>query len=124
MPSKRQLRVAEQIREILSELLQFEASDPRLSGVTVMEVTVDRELMYATVYVHALGGEDARDEVMAALDSAQGFLRRELGGRMYIQHTPELRFHWDETLSHAERIEDLLDSLDIPPGDETDRPDG
>lgn len=120
MPSKRQLRVAEQIREVLSELLQFEVEDPRLSGVTVMDVTIDRELMYATVYVNALGGEDVRDEVMTALGSAAGFLRRELGKQIRIQHTPELRFYWDETLAHADRIETLLDSLDIPPDEEPD----
>lgn len=122
MDSKRQRRVADQIHEILSELLQFEIRDPRLSDVTVMEVRVDRELMYATVYVAAMGGDEERDEILDGLASAAGFLRRELSQRVRFQHTPELRFVWDESITHAERIDDLLDSLDIPPedGPETD----
>jgi ribosome-binding factor A len=76
-----------------------------------MDVTIDRELMYADVYVSSLQGEDARTEVMQALDSAQGYLRRELGRRVRLQRTPELRFAWDESLAYGERIESLLDSL-------------
>ncbi|HEC24095.1 MAG TPA: 30S ribosome-binding factor RbfA [Chloroflexi bacterium] len=124
MQTKRQRRVAEQIQEILSELIQFEADDPRLDGVTIMDVEIDRELMYATVYVNALRGEEVREEVMTALSAAQGFLRSELGKRVRLQHTPELRFKWDESLSYADRIDSLLDSLEIPPEDrDTDAPD-
>ncbi len=111
MQSKRQKRVGDQIREILSELLTLEAGDPRLAGVTVMDVEIDRELMYANVYVSALEGDEAREEVLRALESAAGFLRRELGNRMRIQHTPELRFKWDESLSYGDRIDHLLNSL-------------
>lgn len=128
MPSRRQRRVADQIREILSELVQFEASDPRLEGVTVMDVTIDRELMVATVYINALRGEDAHDDVLAALKKAAGFFRRELGQRIRLQNTPELRFKWDDSLVQAERIEQLLAGLrsersESPAGetDETDR---
>jgi ribosome-binding factor A len=112
MHSKRQKRVADQLREILSELLTTEVRDPRLEGVTVMEVEVDRELMYATVYVSSLAGDDARDSVVDALESARGFLRRELGKRMRLMRTPELRFSWDETMAYGDRIERLLDSLE------------
>jgi ribosome-binding factor A len=120
MDSKRQKRVADQIHEILSELLQFEVRDPRVADVTVMEVRVDRELMYATVYVATYGGEEERDEILDGLTSAAGFLRRELSQRVRFQHTPELRFVWDESIAQAERIEDLLDSIEIPPEDEPD----
>src|SRR5687767_4883898 len=114
MQTKRQKRVGDQIREVLSELFTFEVHDPRLRGVTVMDVEVDRELMYATVYVTALDGDEARDHVMQALNSAAGFLRRELGQRLRLQHTPEIRFSWDESIAYGDRIERLLDSLDSP----------
>ncbi len=117
MKSKRQQRVAEQIHEVLSELLRFEADDPRLDRITVMEVSIDRELMYATVYVNSLDGDQARDTALEALRSAGGFLRRELGSRVRLQHTPELRFKWDESLAYGDQIERLLDSLEIPPED-------
>jgi ribosome-binding factor A len=112
---KKQERVAERIKQIVSELLQFEARDPRLEEVTVVDAEIDRELMDATLYVTALGGEDARDEVMAALHGAAGFLRHEVGERMALRRVPELRFEWDETAAYAAHIGDLLDALDIPP---------
>ncbi len=116
MSTKRQKRVAEQIQAILSDLFRFEADDPRLNEVTVMDVRIDRELMYAEVFISSLEGDAARDSVMTALASAGGFLRRELASRMRTQHTPELRFKWDETLAYGDHIEDLLSHLhDQPP---------
>lgn len=128
MPTRKQERVAERIREILSALIEFEASDPRLDDVTVIGVKIDRELMVANVLVSSLRGEEARQEVMDGLRSATGFLRRELGARMRLRRVPELRFNWDETAIRAARIDALLDSLDIPPAeeetDQTDDADG
>ena len=124
MTSKRQHQVSKQIREVLSELFTFQVDDPRLAGLTVMEVQIDRELMYADIYVSSLGGEDLRDDVMDGLESASGFLRRELGSRVRLQRTPELRFQWDETLAYGEQIDDVLDSLNIPPSEPDDGNDG
>ena len=124
MANKRQKRVADQLREVLSELVSLEARDPRLAGVTIMDVAIDRELMYADVYVSSLEGEEARPNVMLALESAQGYLRRELGRRIRLQRTPELRFAWDEALAYGEHIESLLESL-LPPSDtDIDHDDG
>ncbi len=114
MRSKKQGRVAELIQKSLSDILQFETSDPRLGGVTIIDVDIDRELMYATIYVTSYGGEDDRDKVLAGLESASGFLRRELASRVDLRHVPELRFKWDETVAYAARIDKLLDSLDLP----------
>ncbi|GAB4470071.1 MAG: hypothetical protein Kow00124_05880 [Anaerolineae bacterium] len=124
MATKRQQRVAQELLEVLSTLIQFEVSDPRLADVSVLDVEIDRELRYATVYVHALGGPDVRDQVMEGLHSATGYLRRELGARIRLQFVPELRFKWDDTPERAEAIDRLLESLDIPaPADETEQPD-
>jgi ribosome-binding factor A len=122
MTTKKQGRVAELIMEYLSLILLYEASDPRLDDVTITGVDVDRELMYATVYVTALSGEEGREDVMAGLASAMGFLRRELASRLELRRVPELRFKWDHTAAYAARIDALLDSLDISPPDhdETD----
>jgi ribosome-binding factor A len=108
------------IRQILSELLIREVSDPRLHGLTVTEVTLDREFMFADVYINALGDEARRDEVMDSLKRASGFLRRETGKRIRLRNTPALQFHWDTTLDRAEHINQLAESLDIPPADATD----
>lgn len=115
MTTLKQERMAERIREILSTLLLMEVNDPALGGVTVTEVRLDRELEYADVFVNALGDEESEQEVMAGLRRAHGFLRREVGKRITIRRTPELRFHWDEMLDRAASLEDTLNHLDIPP---------
>jgi ribosome-binding factor A len=111
MPTIRQERVAERIRSELSELLFREAKDPRLGMLTITDVTIDRDLSYAEIYVNALGDEDRRQEVLDALEHARGFLRSAIGSRMRLRRTPELRFHWDPSLEQGERIASLLDSL-------------
>lgn len=113
MASIKQDRVAEKIRSILSELLLREVSDPRLQHITVTEVELDHELMFADVYVNALADESRQADVMTGLNSAKGFLRREVGKRLKVRNTPELHFHWDETLERGERLNRLLSSLNI-----------
>ena len=113
--SIKQDRMSERIRAILSKLLLREVRDPRLHNVTVTEVKLDPELMFADVYVNALGDETRQDEVLSGLESAKGFLRREVGRNIRLRNTPELHFHWDVTLERGEQMNKLLSSLEIPP---------
>jgi ribosome-binding factor A len=115
--SIKQDRMAERIQAILSELLLREVADPRLQKVTITEVKLDPELMFADIYVNALADESRQDEVLAGLGRAKGFLRREVGKRVRLRNMPELHFHWDETLERGERIHRLISELDIPPGE-------
>jgi len=121
--SKKQERMSGRIRVILSELVLREVADPRLAHITITDVELDPELLYARVYVNALGDEEREQEVMAGLERAKGFLRRELGQRVRLRKTPELHFMWDATLAHGERINELLASLDIPPAEAADADD-
>lgn len=118
MSTVRQQRTAEQIRTTLSQLLLLEMKDPRLQGVTITRVTIDRELQYADIYVHALAEDEREPEVMDGLERATGFLRRELGNSLRLRHTPNLHFHWDPSLAHADHINRLLDDLSIPEEEE------
>ncbi|MCA9972473.1 MAG: 30S ribosome-binding factor RbfA [Anaerolineales bacterium] len=115
MNTIRQQRAAEQIQMILSELFQRALRDPRVQDVTITEVMVDRELQHADVYVNALGDELRQEDVMAGLEKAAGFLRHELAQRMSTRTVPQLHFRWDPTLAHAEQVNAILDSLEIPP---------
>ena len=110
-------RMSERLHQILSQLLLREISDPRLQDITVTEVTLDPELMVAKVYVSAMGDEMRESEVMKGLRRAGGYLRREVGKRIRLRHTPELHFYWDRTLAHADRINAIISSLDIPAED-------
>lgn len=110
-------RMSERLHQILSQLLLREISDPRLQDITVTEVTLDPELMVAKVYVSAMGDEKRESEVMKGLRRAGGYLRREIGKRIRLRHTPELHFYWDHTLARADRINAIISSLDIPAED-------
>lgn len=112
--SIKQGRMSDRIRQILSDLLLREVYDPRLQGVTITEVKLDAELMFAKIYVNALGDEGRKDDVLAGLRRAHGFLRRELGKRIRLRNTPDLLFFWDETLSRGERLNQLIADLEIP----------
>ncbi len=113
--SIKQDRMQGRILTLLSELLRREVSDPALKNITITDVEIDSEFMYARIYVNALGDESRRDEVLAGLHRAQGFLRRELGKRLQLRKAPELHFDWDTTLERSERINHLLSTIDIPP---------
>lgn len=115
MSKAKQERVADQIQMILSELLIRQVRDPRVQGVTVTSVDIDRELQYANVYVNALGDDDRQAEVMAGLASAAGYLRREVAQRLQLRTAPTLRYQWDPRLAYIEEVNALLEDLDIPP---------
>ena len=104
-------RIADRIRDELSEMLIQEISDPRLSGISVTDVTVDREVAYADIYVSALEGVARSEDVLMGLEHAQGYLRRELSQRIELRVFPRFRFHWDATFERAEKIEKLIASL-------------
>lgn len=118
MSKIRQQRTADQIQQILSEVIARQLRDPRLQDLTVTQVKIDRELQYADVYVHALGDDSRRRDVLAGLEKATGFLRHELAGRMRLRTVPHLHFHWDPSLAQAEVVYQILDGLDIPPDEE------
>lgn len=109
MPSDIRLqRIAERFQKEISELLIYEISDPRLSGVSVTDVTIDRELTVADIYVSALEGSSRSAEILEGFDRAKGFIRRQLAKRIDIRTMPRLRFHWDPTPENADRIERIL----------------
>jgi ribosome-binding factor A len=72
---------------------------------------VDKELAWADIYVSAVEGASRSAEILAGLESASGFLRRALAGRVEVRSFPRLRFHWDPTPENADHIEKLLAEL-------------
>lgn len=112
MPSGVRLqRIADRIRQELSEMLIREISDPRLELIYVTDVKVDKELAYADVFVSAVEGRTRSKEILTGLESASGFIRRTLAGRVDLRVFPRLRFHWDPTPENADRIEKVLAEL-------------
>ena len=108
--SQRQLRVGEQVRHAIAEILaQGSVHDADLEGhiITVPEVRMSPDLKLATIYVMPLGGRDT-ELVITALDRNKKFLRGEVARRVNLKFAPDLRFRVDERFDEAERIEKLL----------------
>lgn len=92
-------------------LVKDEIRDPRLAGISITDVRVDRELAYADIYVSAVEGVARSKEVLQGLESASGFIRKTLSDRIELRTFPRLRFHWDVTPERADHIEQLLASI-------------
>jgi ribosome-binding factor A len=112
MPSKLRIqRIADRIREELSEMLIKEIKDPRMSTVSITDVTVDRELAYADIFVSSFEGSQHSQEILKGFRNASGFIRHSLAERIELRVFPQLRFHWDPTPERADHIEQLLASI-------------
>jgi ribosome-binding factor A len=105
----RSRRLEEAIQRILSEVLAGRARDPRLSGVTVTDVSVTRDLGVARVYYTLLSGEPPGPEMAEALSSAAGFLRTAVARELRVRQVPELRFYPDQALLRARSLEALIE---------------
>ena len=101
-------RISDRIREDLSKLLVRQVADPRLAGIAITDVKVDRELAFADIFVSAVEGGKRANEVLGALQHASGFLRTSLAESLDLRSMPRLRFHWDPTPEHADHIEQIL----------------
>lgn len=109
MPSGIRLqRINDQIRQVLTVLLETKVNDPRVEGAYITDVSVDRELDYANIYISSLVGEEQAVQILDGLRSAAGYLRYELGRAVKLRVMPKLRFYWDDTPEKADRIEALL----------------
>jgi ribosome-binding factor A len=126
---RRQKRIADVIQRELSDIVRRRVKDPRLEGVTITGSRVSPDYQYADVYFYRLGGApEELQEAKQGLESASGFIRRELGGRLTIRHTPALRFHLDESIDYGDHMETLFAQLrqerasdqDGSPGDTED----
>jgi ribosome-binding factor A len=112
MTTRRQQRVAEQVRHELSQLIEHEIDDPRLELISVTDVTISPDLREANVYVSSLQGEAVRAEVLAGLEAARGFLRHGLAERLKLRMVPDLHFNWDKSLETGDRISKLIDQIE------------
>ena len=108
MDVARARKLADRIRVIVAETLEMRVKDPRLGFITVTDARVTNDLQQATVFYTVYGDEAARADTAAALESAKGVLRSEVGRQTGVRHTPTLAFVADAIPDTAKHIEDLL----------------
>ncbi len=106
--NNRAVRVGEQMKKELSDLLIRDIKDPRVRFVTVTGVDVTGDLQQATAFITVLGDDEEKKATLAGLEKARGFIRSEIGKRIRLRKTPELSFEFDESIQYGNRIENLL----------------
>jgi ribosome-binding factor A len=108
---KRSEKVAEAIHEIISGLLIKGVKDPRVGFVTVTGVKLTDDLRHATIYFSVIGSGAERKDTESGLNSAKGYLRRELGKTLTMRYVPEIIFRYDESVDYGSHIESILKQI-------------
>jgi ribosome-binding factor A len=111
MAGRRLDRLNEQVKREVADILRTRVKDPRVGVITVTDARVSRDLSLATIYVLLSGPEPEQRETLAGLKAAAPFVRSELGERLRLRKLPALRFHRDQVLEQAQRIEQLLQDV-------------
>lgn len=101
-------KLADRIKVVVAETLEMRVKDPRLGFLTITDVRITGDLQQASVFYTVLGDETQQAESAAALESAKGVLRSEVGRQTGVRHTPTLTFFADAVPENAAYIEDLL----------------
>ena len=110
--TRRTERLNHLLRQEITELLQREAKDPRLSVmVSVTHVSVSPDMHHAKVFVSVMGTEEEKKGLLAGLHAASGFLRHELASRLKLRYTPDLSFAYDDTIEQAGKVIQLIDQV-------------
>lgn len=109
--STRHDKVAEAIRREASIIIHDELKDPRVGFVTIGRVDLSSDLRNATIFFSVLGSEGERKKTKEALDSALGFIRREISHRIRLKFAPEIIFKEDRSSEYSNRIEEVLEEI-------------
>lgn len=106
---KRSDRLGDLIQKEVCDILHRQIKDPRVGFCTVLRVDVSEDLRHAKVRVSIMGDEAQQRNTLKGLKSATGFIRREIGRRIMLRHTPEIVFVMDKSVDHSIRIAQLIE---------------
>jgi ribosome-binding factor A len=113
LPGRRANRVGDLILREIAELLMTRVKDPRVKKTTVTGIFVSKDLRYARVYYSVIGDEQQIMETQKGLDSATGFIKREIGLRMDLKYVPDIVFKHDPSLAVGDHMEKLFQKLRV-----------
>ena len=108
MATRRAERLGDLIKEEVSKIVLQELKDPRIGFITITRVKLSEDLRRARIYWSVYGDERAKEESSRGLQSAKGYIRRELGKRVRVKYLPEIDFSFDDSFEYGERIEGIL----------------
>ena len=108
LAGKRSARVGDQIQKEVSILLLERVKDPRVKGVTVTGIRLSDDLKMARIYYSVMGSREQVERAQAGLDSAKGFIKRQIGIRMGLRYVPEITFVHDSSLENGSYMDNLF----------------
>jgi ribosome-binding factor A len=111
MEGKRSEKVGDLIQKEISQMLLKSIKDPRIGFVTITRVTVSEDCRFAKAYFSVAGTQAQRESTMKGLDSAKGYVRKELGRRIRLRYTPDIMFQFDPSIEYAIHVEELIQSI-------------
>jgi ribosome-binding factor A len=111
MEGKRSGKVADLIQKEVCQMLVKSIKDPRIGFVTITKVAVSEDCRFAKVYFSVAGTPAEKESSVKGLDSAKGYVRKELGRRLRLRYTPEIVFQFDPSVEYAIHMEELIQSI-------------
>lgn len=111
MEGKRSEKVADLIQKEISEMLVRSIKDPRIGFITITRVRVSEDCRFAKIYFSVAGDLKERERSMKGLESATGYVRKELGRRIRLRYTPEILFQFDPSIEYAIHMEELIQRI-------------
>ena len=108
---KRSQRVGDLIREVISEMILRDLNDPRLDTVTITEVEVTSDLKLARIFFSARGEQRREEAALRGLESAAGFIKKNLGQELRLRYMPELKFQVDRSFEYGSKIDRLIRTI-------------
>ena len=102
-------RVSEQVRREMAEIIRTELKDPRVGFISITDVEVTPDYAHAKIYFSSMTGEEGLEDILAGLNRASGFLRRELGRRIHLHTLPALHFVYDASLARGAELSQIID---------------
>ncbi len=111
LAGKRAVRVGDQLLKVMAELLMKKVNDPRVKTTTLTGIHLSDDLKHARIFYSVLGDDQAVRKAQAGLESAKGFIKRELGLRLALKYIPDINFKHDRTLEMGDHMEKLFETL-------------
>ncbi len=118
-------RINEEYKKVISQIIRNDLKDPRISGMaSVVSVDVTKDLSYATVYISVLGSEDEKTNTMEGLTKSAGYVRREVGKKVKLHHTPVILFKEDNSIEYGVSMSQKIAELSKQNSSDNSKPGG
>lgn len=112
MREKRVQRIGEELRRVISDIIRSKIKDPRIPEIiSVTNVMVTNDLSFAKIFVEIMGTKEEQEEALEGLNSAKGFIKKEISTEVKLRQMPELIFILDETLDINQKMEELIEEV-------------